>query len=104
MIEICDRAVFNFYTGLSRTCIPQMRRLFTLQVSVALSFSLGDIRSAGSTEKNASFADELQIEFSTGVKQVSIKSCIAMANSLLCQVECGALTLTVLPIFYCQMP
>ena len=70
--------------------------LVTLQVSVALSFSLGDIRSAGSTEKNASFADELQIEFSTGVKQVSIEFCIAMANryKLLCRVEHGALTLT----------
>ena len=78
---LCDRTVFNFYTGLS-TCIPQMPHLLlvTLQVSVALSFSLGDIRSAGSTEKNASFADELQIEFSTGVKQVSIEFCIAMAS------------------------
>ena len=70
--------------------------LVTLQVSVALSFSLGDIRSVGSTEKNASFADELKIEFSTGVKQVSIEFCIAMANryKLLCRVEHGALTLT----------
>ena len=53
------------------------------QVSVALSFSLDDVRSAGSTEKNASFADELQIEFSTGVEQVSIESHIAMASRLI---------------------
>ena len=52
------------------------------QVSVALSFSLDDIRCVGSTEKNASFADELQIEFSTGVKQVSIESHIAMVSRL----------------------
>ena len=63
------------------------------QVSVALSLSLDDIRSARFTEKNASFADELQIEFSTGVKQVSVESHSAMASrlELLCEVFGGEL-------------
>ena len=49
-----------------------MHLLYTMyfQVSVALTFSLDDVRSMGCTEKNIEFADELLIDFSTGARQV----------------------------------